>query len=422
MIGKINLLRIKINKDELLRGSIILFIMIGFFNLFNYLFQISMAKLLGPSDYGVLAVLMSFLYIFGIPTEALQAIIAKYTSILNIEAKDGNGKIKDLLYRSLKKGFLISLGLFIIFIPIALISSYLLKINIFLFILAGLFIFYSLTIPIIRGVLQGKKRFLQMGWNLVLESLTKFIAGLALVFIGLNVWGAVGAFIIGGVFASFFIFGHIRDILKSKRKREVYNNVFLHNLPILISITVIVLLYSIDVIFARRFFSSETAGQYAFVSLIAKTILFSSFAIGKAMFPLSSENFEKKKNTKQIFRKAFIITALVSLVALVLFYIFPKIIIRTLSLGDLRYLPASDILFPLGIAFSLASFNYIIMLYNLSINKIKNSSWGLLLFILLEAALLVIFSHSLLAFSISLVAVNLLMFIYILIVKRKYKI
>lgn len=46
MLDKIKEMR----KDELLKGSLILFIMMGVFNIFNYAFQISMAKMLGPAD------------------------------------------------------------------------------------------------------------------------------------------------------------------------------------------------------------------------------------------------------------------------------------------------------------------------------------------------------------------------------------
>ena len=82
----------KIKKDGLIRGSLVMFIMIGIFNVLNYVFQMSMARLLGPADYGILAVLMSIVYIFGIPSEAIQTVITRYTSKLGI--KKENGKIR----------------------------------------------------------------------------------------------------------------------------------------------------------------------------------------------------------------------------------------------------------------------------------------------------------------------------------------
>ena len=417
MLKKIKNIRKKFGTDELLKGSIILFVMIGLFNIFNYLFQISMARMLGPADYSILAVLMSFLYIFGIPTEAIQTIITKYASKFNPRRK--KGQLKDLLYRSLRKAWIVSIILYILFIPFAIIFSKLLDINFFLILLTGLFIFYAITLPVIRCILQGMKRFSSMGWNLVLESSIKFLVGLALVYFGLKVWGAIGSFIIGSTFAFALVFIVIKDIIKSKRKGEIYDNIISYNLPILVAITAIVLIYSLDVILVRRYFSPEIAGQYAFVSLIGKTILFSSFAIGKAMFPLSSQNFEKKKNTLSIFKKSLIITFLVAIIALILFFIAPNTIVKLLSLGDTRYLGAANILFLSGLSFSFASFSYIMILYNVSINKMKKSSWGLLVFVALQFILLKLFNQTLMTFTFALMVVNLLMLIYNIWITKK---
>src|SRR3989338_1959753 len=88
--------------NELGRGAFILFITINIFNLLNFLFHFSMGRLLGPAAYGILAVLMSLVYIYNIPSEAIQNIISRYTSKFNI--KKEHGKIKSLLFKGLFKG------------------------------------------------------------------------------------------------------------------------------------------------------------------------------------------------------------------------------------------------------------------------------------------------------------------------------
>ena len=75
----------KIKKNELFRGSLILFILINLGNLINYLYQIVMARMLGPSDYGILAVLVSLTYIFAVPTIAIQTAVSKKIAILNVK-------------------------------------------------------------------------------------------------------------------------------------------------------------------------------------------------------------------------------------------------------------------------------------------------------------------------------------------------
>ena len=158
-------------------------------------------------------------------------------------------------------------------------------------------------------------------------------------------------------------------------------------------------MYSLDIILAKKFFSPEILGQYAFVSLIAKVIIFSNMAIGKAMLPISSENFENGKNTSGIFKKAMIITGIVSFVALLFYGLMPELIIKILSLWDSRNLSVANVLFPLGLAFSFLSFSYIIMMNSISTNKIKRIPFELIFFVILQIICMYIFSYSLLSFS-----------------------
>ena len=132
----------RFRNDELVRGSIILFVLMSIFNILNYVYQISMARMLGPADYGVLAVLMSFVYIFGIPSEAIQTIISRYTSRFNI--KKNFGKMKDLAFRSMKKGVFFATIVFVIFLVVAFFLADILKIEYWLLAITGLFIFYVL--------------------------------------------------------------------------------------------------------------------------------------------------------------------------------------------------------------------------------------------------------------------------------------
>ncbi len=62
---------------SLMGGSIILLISINIFNALNFLFHFFMARMLTISDYGILAALMSIVYVLTIPSEAIQTIISK---------------------------------------------------------------------------------------------------------------------------------------------------------------------------------------------------------------------------------------------------------------------------------------------------------------------------------------------------------
>ena len=57
----------KVIKSELVRGSLALLFLINLGNFFSYLFQFFMARMLGPAEYGIFAVLTSITYILTIP-------------------------------------------------------------------------------------------------------------------------------------------------------------------------------------------------------------------------------------------------------------------------------------------------------------------------------------------------------------------
>lgn len=406
----------RIRNDELVRGGFILFLMMIIYNVFNYAFQISTAKILGPADYGVLAVLMSFLYIFSIPSEAIQTAISRYISKFNI--KKEFGKMKDLAYRSLRRGVFFSLVMFLVFLPLAFFLSEILKISFWTIAFTGLFIFFVFSVPIIRGILQGRKKFLGLGVNLVIEGGVKFIFALVLVLAGAAVYGALVGVLIGSLVGFFIAFSVVREVFSSKREYSNFENVYSTNLPVLLAVTSIVLMYSLDIILARAFFRPEVAGQYAFVSMIGKTILFVSLAVGKAMFPLSSEGFENGRKTSGLLKKSVILVAMISAVALLFFLLFPQQVIRIISLGSGQYLAASNILFITGVSFSLISFANIALTYNLSIRKKSNYSF-LIGIIVLEVILLSIFHSSLLEFSLALLFSSAIMFLYSLFLAKK---
>ncbi len=397
-------------KDELLKGSLILFFMINIFNFLNYLFHFSMARMLGPADYGVLAVLMSVAYIFGISSEAIQNIISRYTSKINL--KKEFGKMKNLLKRSLKKGFKISLLFFIVYLPFAFLLSIFLKISFWLFVLTGVLIFSDLLAPIPRGMMQGIKKFSKLGLNMIVEGAIKLILAIFLVYIGLRVYGAITAVTLS-VFASIILaLFFLKDIIKSEEEKFEVKKIYSYSVSFFIAIISITLMFSLDIIIARRFFSPEVVGKYAVASMLGKMIFFGTSAISKAMFPFTSEGFENKKKTRPLFYKSALFLSMLCLIAIIAFAIFPKLII-TILFGK-QYLAISGILIFMGIAFSILALTNLIVMYALSKDKCA-FTYYLPIFVIIEITLLIIFNSTLLQYSLALLLSNLLMLMEVLI-------
>lgn len=397
---------LNLKKDEFVKGSIILFLMMNAFMFLNYLFHFSMARMLGPADYGILAVLMSIGYIFGILADAIQNIISKYTSKSNI--KKEYGKINNLLRKGLKKGAVLSLYIFIIYLAISIPLALILKIDFLLLALTGVLIFSDLLAPISRGVLQGIKRFGRLGINMILEGLIKVIFAFVLVLLGLKVYGAMSAVIIS-VFAAIFIaLFFLRDILKTKEKKCKTENIKFYSFSFIIAILSITLMFSVDIILARLFFSPEILGKYAVASILGKMIFFGTVSISKSLFPFSSESHEKKEKTRKLLNKALGFLSLICIVSVLAFALFPKLII--LILFGKEYLEISNILIFMGLSFSVLSFTNLFVNYALSKDK-QHFSFYLPIFVLIEISLLSIFSISLMQYAIAFLVSNILMLI-----------
>ena len=385
---------------KLFGGSIILLITINIFNALNYFFHFAMARMLIPADYGVLAALMSILYIFNVPTEAIQTIIAKYSS-----QESSLGKIKNIIKKSFRKAAKVSSILILVYLAACLVLTKLLDVNYSLLALTGLLIFSVFFLPISRGVLQGKKKFTSLGFNMVIEASVKILLAILFVYIGMKVYGAILGEVIGTVCAFVLAFPSLKEVFSSKELKSNTSGIYSYSSPVFVTIFAIITFYSLDVILAKAFFPADLAGQYAMASTLAKIIFFGTVPLSKAMFPISSESHKDKKSSVKILGISLLILTACIAIALTIIWFFPELLVRIFS-GN-YHTAASGILFYLAISMSLISFTNLILFYKLSINKVKDYAI-LLIFPILQIALLSFFHSNLVEYSVTLIFLNLL--------------
>jgi O-antigen/teichoic acid export membrane protein len=360
-----------------------------------------MARILTTADYGILTALFSLIMIFAIPSETIQTIMAKYSSLNNSE-----GSLKNLFKKSLKKSINLAILIFIGYFLISIFLYKPLKIPFLLLILTGLFIFASFLSSLSRGFLQGRKMFLSLGLNMVSEGFLKLVLGIlfVLTFLSLDKSNlTIYGVIFGVVISSFFAFGislfSLKNILKSKEQSSSNKGIYIYLKPSFVLILIVLVFFSLDVLMAKILFSPEQAGIYSIAAVLAKIIFVATQPISKAMFPLTSNNSLIK--SKKLFKQSLkIILSCISL-ALIIIYFGSSIIIELFT-GRV-ILESANILFFVSIAISLLSITNLYILYNLSINKTKNYTY-LIIFPIIQAISLYMFSSSLLEFSIALVS------------------
>lgn len=388
----------KVNK-ALLSGSIYLLIAINLYFVLNFFFHFAMARMLTITDYGILVTLYSIMYFIGISSESIQTVITKYSSVEGDE-----GRLKNLFKRAVKKGAWASIWLFIPYLLLSFPLAYLLKISYPLVAITGLLIFSAFLLPIGRGVMQGRKMFKSLGINMIIEAALKITLAILLVFLGWRVYGAIVATVLGSFIAFAFVFFTLKKILKAKERKKNVEGIYEYTTPVFFVTLATIAFFSLDVIIAKIVFSGEVAGYYAISSTLGKILFFGTQAISKAMFPFSAEvKSIRSKKTSNIFANAFTFLIVCIIVALGIFYLFPEILVRIFA-G--RFIPESSaILFFVAIGFGLLSITNLILLYKLSLGKIKGAYY-LLSFVLIEILLLLYFSQNLFQFSIAFVTAS----------------
>lgn len=387
-----------INKG-LIKGSVILLVAFGLYNLLNFIFQASMARLLTLAEFGILSALYQLIYLFSGISESIQITMVKFSA-----NEHNKGKMKNILKRALRKSAVLTVGLFLVYLLVAIPISLMLKIDYLLVSVTGLMLFMIFFTPITRGILQGKKKFVALGLNMLIESAVKLVLSIILVILSWSVLGALVGTIVGGAAAFALTFVSLREFTQTKEGRAETKEIYDSSRPSFIIILAILVFYTFDVLMIKVFFSPEAAGSYAIASLMAKAIFFGTQPISKAMFPLSAENNLEKHKAENILVNAIVMVSILAIVALCLFYFVPGLVIKIFS-G--KFIPEIEsLLLYLGIGMAVLSISNLLLLYKLSVGKTKNYK-AFLLFVIAEILILglfmLYFSPTLVGFSIAFV-------------------
>jgi len=404
----LKLIKLHLKKNKiLLKDNIILFLTMFFAYIINYVFHFYVGRTLGPEDYGIFGVLLSLIYIIVMPLMAIQTTLSKYVTELN--AKNEKEKLSYLFSRSLKKIGMIGLIISIIFIVVSPILSSFLKINLVSpLVILGASIMFAFLIPVIRGFLQGVQKFKLLGLTFVIESFSKILFGIPLIFIGYGVNGAVAGFALSFLLPLIILFYFIRNIFKGKKEKFKTSEIYRYSFPVLIMLMALTGLYTWDIILIKRFFDPIEAGQYAALSLFGKIIFFATLSISMVMFPKILELNSQNKRPSLLLFKSILITIFFGFSASLVYFLIPEFIVNMLF-GE-EYLVISPLLWIFGLIMTIFSICYLLSYYNIAFYKVK-FLYLLIFFNILEILLLIFFHNSINQVLVILLIIMVLLFL-----------
>src|SRR5258708_11456893 len=176
-------------RSTMLNGSAIMLVAMMLVNVFNFAYNMVMARMLGPAAFGNINAAVTLLLLASCISLAFQLVCAKF--VARNQADSGKAAVVPNL---LSKAWIASLALgSVLFLAQKPVATYLNVPSPWIIGLLAVGIAAYAPLGVKRGAMQAVCAFPRLGINFVLESLTRFFLGAGLVVAGYGVLGAVGA-------------------------------------------------------------------------------------------------------------------------------------------------------------------------------------------------------------------------------------
>lgn len=363
----------KYTPSSLLRNSTIVFGGNSVANVTNYLYNIVMARFLGPELFAALAALLATMTVIGVPVQAILLGFTKFAA--DLESAQARGKLKYLWLSALQ--VIGALGFLLALVAILFVGPITRSLNIdapLPFILLMISIPIGLLVAVNRGIAQGLERFWAYALSISAEGIAKVGFGILFVYGGYQLVGATGAVLAASLVAFLSLLPSLWPLTKIESipfaRRELLRFSFFT-----LAITLVITLFlNVDVIVAKAFLDGDAAGHYAAASTVAKIIPYIVSAVVSAMLPRIAQLVTKGEQHTGVLTEAMVLTGGVGIAIYALYLLIPTKILGILY-GSL-YLDAAPLLATLGGAMFIYAISNVLLTYFLS-TKDARVLWSL---------------------------------------------
>jgi O-antigen/teichoic acid export membrane protein len=361
-------LRRKDPKALVLNGSIIMLLSSTLVSLLNFVYNVVMARMLGPSKFGHVTVSVTILMLASAVTLSFQLVCAKFV------ARNRTPGAKARVYRTLLgKAWMLSLALGgVVFASQHRVAAYLHLPDPRLLAVLAIGIAAYVPLGVRRGAMQGLCSFRRLSASFIVEAGTRLFTGVVLVVLGYGTLGAVGA-ISAAVLAAYFL--PIGPELRVKTEAGEPAS-FGEGIQAIVFFVGQVIISNVDIILVKHFFSPDLAGLYAAVALVGRLLYFASWSVVSAMFPVSAAAKPQDEDPKVILTPLLVVLALAVIFILTMSF-FPHLIIH--AIFGVEFHQGEPLLALYAAATGIYSLSVVIMAYEMS-RRIANTGWLQLVF------------------------------------------
>jgi O-antigen/teichoic acid export membrane protein len=361
-------------RDRFFRVGTMLFVATMVTHLFNFLFQVTMGRMLSPSDYGTLNALLSILMIAAIPFMTIMMVLARQASIFN--ARKNLAGIRRLFRWSYKRLYAIGVPAFLLFLlTTPFLKGFLHLESIIPITLMGVVILLSMSFPMNLALLQGLQRFIPLAIANGSLGPLKYGFCVALVFLGFGINGVFAGHIL--CYLALFVLSYwpIRKSLHHiTGSSQIPQSLFATAYPEFMANLAFAFLTQFDLVLVKHLFSSQLAGTYAIAAVFGRAVMYLPVSLVLAFFPMVAESHALRQDPKHFLWKALSFTLLLSGSGTLLLWLFPEYILSILFGG--KYMEAASLLALYGVAMLPMALLMVVM--NFYIAQGRNRVWRLM--------------------------------------------
>ena len=381
----------KFIKNQLITGSVIMFLGTNIHNAGQLLYHYLAINLLSKAHYGDLASLVSIFGLLSIVQQSISLAVIKF-----IAQEKNTTEANNLARWILIVSFWVSAAMAILILLLSPVISRFLQITqplaVYLFAPVVFITFISNTG---RAILQGFTKFTQFSVSMVVEVSIKIVSTLTLILLGYEIFGAIIGILIGAIIGVLMVWLYIKEKLKGK-VNTVKNFIPLikYFLPTLLQSIAVTGMLSTDIILVKHFFQPDAAGAYAALSKFGTIALFATSPITSVMFPLIAKKHSHGQPYHKIFYLSLSFVVGISSLVVILYFTFGTFITNILTKG--KYINEAYLLWWFGLYMLLLGAAILFTQFYLSIGKTK-TVWVFIAAAVLQVILILAFHPSLLS-------------------------
>ncbi len=333
----------------------------------NYLYNLGLGRILGPSAFSDAAILITLLLVLSFIAMTFQLAVAKFTTEYDTERKSV------FIRRAYKQSitFGIFLGAAIVVFAKQLQILFQTKSSL-MFTIFGIAIPLYFVMSVNRGGLQGSKSFIQLSLTYQFEMVSRLLITFALLlFFNIDSSIAISLAIAISFLAGVFPFKKIKNKRYTKKlisAEESKTILHFFLLTACYELTQIVCNNS-DILLVKHFFPTYDAGLYASLALIGRVVYFVTWMFVMLLLPTVVQMRKEGKNSVPVLMKYVGYITILTILIVSFTFLFPNLAVHILF-GE-QYLAIAPLLGWYALATSFFALSNIFAYYYLSLDHYK---------------------------------------------------